>query len=111
MEREIKKRLQDILYAIERINIHLSKVNSFNEYKSDVTVKGAVERDLGIIGEAVVQIKKIFPDIKISSIQKIISFRNLIIHAYDSVNDDTVWLTTTKHLPALKAEVEKLLNE
>lgn len=85
MEREIKKRLQDILYAIERLDIHLQNYKSFKDYKGNVTVKAATERELGIIGEAVTQIRKVQVEIELSGIQKIISFRNLIIHAYDSV--------------------------
>jgi len=35
--------------------------------------------------------------------------RNRLIHAYFDVDLDTVWRTVTKDLPALKAEVEKML--
>ena len=111
MNREIKKRLQDILYAIDEIAIHISKVKSFNEYSSDVTVRRAVERDLSIIGEAVTQIRKQLPDFEITGMRKIISFRNIIVHEYDSVKNDSVWIIVNRHLPLLKTEVEKLLNE
>lgn len=111
MELEIKKRLQDVLDSVAAISIHVSKVNSYKEYCNDITVRKAVERDLAIIGEAIVKIKKLHPEIELTGIKKIIGFRNLIIHSYDSVKNDFVWLVVKIHLPVLKTEVEKLLEE
>jgi uncharacterized protein with HEPN domain len=106
MEREIKKRLQDILYAIERLDIHLQNCKSFKDYQGNITVKAATERELGIIGEAVVQIRKVHSEIELSGMQKIISFRNLVVHAYDSIKDDTVWIIVTKHILFLKPRLK-----
>ena len=36
--------------------------------------------------------------------------RNSVIHGYDSVTDDVMWGIVIRHLPLLKAEVEKLLE-
>jgi uncharacterized protein with HEPN domain len=98
MENEVKKRLTDILFAIERIDIHLKTCKSFKKYSENITSKAAVERELSIIGEAVVNIKRVRPDIALSGTQKIISFRNLIVHAYDSVSDDIVWIIIVKNI-------------
>jgi uncharacterized protein with HEPN domain len=35
--------------------------------------------------------------------------RNRVIHGYDKIDDEIVWGTIVRHLPILKAEVEKLL--
>jgi uncharacterized protein with HEPN domain len=32
-----------------------------------------------------------------------------VIHGYDSIHEDTIWVIINKHLPLLRAEVEKLL--
>jgi len=37
--------------------------------------------------------------------------RNKLIHDYFGVDIEKVWLTATKDLPILKAEVEKILSE
>ena len=56
-------------------------------------------------------ILKNVPNIAISDSRKIIDTRNRIIHGYDSVSDDIIWAIVVSHLPILKLEVEKLLNE
>ncbi len=52
--------------------------------------------------------KKDFP---IKNAKRIISLRNLVIHAYDSVDNIIIWGIISNDLPKLKDEVEKLLNE
>lgn len=39
-----------------------------------------------------------------------IDLRNRIIHGYDSVNDELVYLTVTEDLDALKVELTRLLD-
>jgi uncharacterized protein with HEPN domain len=51
-ERE-KKFLSDILNSIELIEDFTKDLRSFADYQKDLKTKGAVERHLGIIGEAV----------------------------------------------------------
>lgn len=63
-----------------------------------------------IIGEAVNRLLKLQPDIGITSAMKIVDQRNLIIHAYDSINNEMIWAVVSKHLPVLKTEVEQLLS-
>lgn len=111
MEQETKKRLHDIFSAIERIEVHLINCNSYKDYNHNITVKAAVERELGIIGEAMVNIKRVHPELSLTGMQKMISFRNLIIHSYDSVRNDIVWIILYKHVPILKDEVKELLSE
>lgn len=74
-------------------------------------LKRAVERDLEIIGEAVNRILKrdeLFIE-KISNAKAIISLRNYVIHAYDSVSDENIWSIITNHLPKLRNEIEELI--
>jgi uncharacterized protein with HEPN domain len=52
-----KKFYFDILYAIDLINQFLGSINLFEEYTVDLKTKSAIERQLGIIGEAVKKIK------------------------------------------------------
>lgn len=76
-------------------------------------LKRAVERDLEIIGEAINRIitrDKNF-EIKITKAKAIISLRNQVIHAYDTISDENIWSILTNHLPKLKKEIEHLINE
>ena len=47
------KLLSDILQAIELIESFISDIKDFDSYVADLKTQSAVERQLGIIGEAV----------------------------------------------------------
>ena len=70
-----------------------------------------MERNIEIIGEAMNRIVQKGSTIELSNSRKIVDTRNRIIHGYDSVSDNIIWTIIVSHLPTLKSEVEKLLNE
>ena len=109
MTERVKKYLFDIIFSIEAIDEFL-KGYDFIKYKNDLKTQSAVERQLGIIGEVVNQITKEKTDFELQNSREIVNFRNRIIHAYDSVDNNIVWAIKTNHLPILKNEVEKTLN-
>lgn len=82
----------------------------YDIYLSDVCLRRAVERNITIIGEAMNRLMKLAPNIEISSARRIVDTRNYVIHGYDSVTDDIMWGIVVRHLPILKAEVERLLG-
>lgn len=51
------------------------------------------------------------PDIQISGSRKIVDTRNRIIHGYDSVSDDVIWLIVNRYLPVLQEEIAELRKE
>jgi uncharacterized protein with HEPN domain len=106
-----KKYYNDILYAITSIEEFLIDVSTFSQYKKDRKTKSAVERQLAIIGEAVKKIKEIDSTELIADHSKIIGFRNVLVHAYDSVDDGLVWSIVTKHMFVLKDEVAQKLKD
>jgi uncharacterized protein with HEPN domain len=105
-----KKYLSDILIAIDFIEDFLKGINSFKKYSEDTKTKSAVERQLVIIGEAVNNFLKSSPSNTLDNAQKIVSFRNHLVHAYDSVNDNIVWAIIQNHLPLLKTEIINKLS-
>lgn len=109
-DRHRNKLLADILQAIVEIEIFLGEKRDFNEYKNNLLVRKAVERELEIIGEAMNRLLQSNEQIEITDARKIISFRNRIIHGYDRVVDEVVWGVLIRHIPKLKSEVETLLN-
>jgi uncharacterized protein with HEPN domain len=112
MDIEIKAWLYDILNAINEIDsFFLDIPKEFTTYQNDTKTRRAVERNVEIIGEAMNRIlqKKGAPEL--SNSRKIVDTRNRIIHGYDSVSDDIIWTIVISHLPTLKSEAEKLLNE
>jgi uncharacterized protein with HEPN domain len=56
------------------------------------------------------RIREVDPDILISDTRKIIDTRNRIIHGYDSVSADVIWLIVTRNLPILEKEIKRLLD-
>ena len=60
------------------------------------------------IGEAINKINQITPEVRISSTKQIIGLRNLIVHAYDSIEPNVLWRILVKDIPTLKKEMEEL---
>jgi len=100
-----KKFLSDIHQAIELIEEFTSSITDYQEYVSDLKTQSAVERQLGIIGEAVNKYDKLFPEDTIQNARKIVGFRNRLIHSYDSVDASIVWTIIKKYLTPLKEEI------
>jgi uncharacterized protein with HEPN domain len=112
MDESIKMRLYDILSAIQEIESFFSdRPKQFESYHNDLRTKRAVERNIEIIGEATNRILQQNGAIDIKNSRKIVDARNRVIHSYDSISDEIIWGIVINHLPQLKAEVRKLLDE
>ena len=99
------KYLSDIHSAIILIEEFTKTTTDFNDYCLDLKTQSAVERQLGIIGEAVNRFDQLHPELSLENARKIIGFRNRLIHAYDAVDTSMVWAILVNHLPLLKAEL------
>lgn len=111
MDRTIKKYLADIQLAIEEVNLYLSqRPKQYQVFLDDHMFRSAIERQIGIIGEAMTKILQIKPDIAITDARKIKGTRNYIIHAYDTLQPYTIWGIVINHLPKLQKEVKQLLE-
>jgi uncharacterized protein with HEPN domain len=111
MDRKIKL-FNDIINSIILIEQFLGPINLFEEYTVDLKTKSAIERQLGIIGEAIKKIKDIDSQELIRFHSDIIGFRNILIHNYDNIDDSIVWSIIQDDLTLLKMEVlEKLENQ
>ncbi len=107
---DIKAYLTDIERSIQEIYEFLPCQRNFFEFQKDLKTRKAVERNIEIIGEAMDRILKADPSFPISDSRKIVDTRNRIIHGYDSVSDDVIWLIVNKYLPILEKEVKSLLK-
>jgi uncharacterized protein with HEPN domain len=112
MSLDAKVYLHDIRKACEAIQSFIVG-KSYDDYKSDLLLRSAVERQLGIIGEALNQASRSQPDLstKITDFRQIVDFRNLLIHAYTKVSAPMVWGMLEKDLPVLHKEIQRLLAE
>ena len=105
-----KKYLTDFIHAIDLIESFTSGISSYDEYIADLKTQSAVERQLGIIGEAINKFEKNFPDSILNNARQIVGFRNRLIHAYDTVDPSIIWAIIKKHLDPLKKEIIEKLN-
>ena len=112
MDRHLKAHLYDISTAISEIQSFFDLVpRQFEEYGKNLMLRRAVERNVGIIGEAVNKIIKNNPEIEISNARAIIATRNRVIHDYAAITDDVMWKIVINDLPKLKTEVDTLMAE
>lgn len=112
MDRKVKKYLEDIMLAIGEIELFLSqRPRQYQVFLDDHMFKSAIERQVGIIGEAISRILSLVPDISITNARNIKGTRNYIVHAYDSLQPYTIWGIVINDIPKLKKEIVLLLNE
>jgi len=109
MSPESKENLLDILNRAEEIQ-RFTKGYTFSDYQNDSKTRLAVERLLEIIGEALNRVKKSDPTTLdlIEDYRSIISFRNILAHAYDHIEDKIVWGIIESDLPKLIRDIQKI---
>ncbi len=112
MNRHAQKLLFDVLESGRSIGAW-REGRSFRDYEIDRQFRRAVEREFEIIGEALNRLADAAPDTArlIAELPRIVSFRNRIIHGYDTVDDATVWGVIESHLPKLLEQVQNLLKD
>ncbi|MEX0966268.1 MAG: HepT-like ribonuclease domain-containing protein [Bacteroidia bacterium] len=94
--------MSDILIAAQKVEEFTADIKTLADYEADAKTRSAVERQLAIIGEAVNRFLKAHPNNQIDNAAKIIGFRNWLIHAYDAIDNTTVWAILKRHLPKLR---------
>lgn len=109
MQLKLLKYILDIEAVIDEIEtIKLRTENDFLVFSKDIILQRAIERDLEIVGEAVKKILELNPDVEISSSKNIIGLRNIISHAYDSVEPEMLWGIIQNNIPVLAEEIQLL---
>jgi len=75
------------------------------------TARSAVERKFEILGEALNRLQKSDPTLatQIPEHRKIISFRNVLIHGYDMIDESVVWSIVQQDLPTLAKQIDSML--
>ena len=101
--------LWDMLDAARTINDFVANC-VFDEYSNNRMLRGAVERNLEIIGEAAGKVSSEFrnshPQIPW---RQIIGQRNIIIHEYGEIDNELIWKVSKQHIPDLIAELKNLI--
>ena len=111
MRIESKKYLYDIKHAA-KLALGFVAGKSFTDYNASPMLRSAVERQLEIVGEALAQLARIDPIAasKIREYQRIIAFRNILIHGYAEIDHRIVWNVLELKLPLLLRQASELLG-
>lgn len=107
----ILKHLQDVLDAINELEGYFTDFpKRFDLFEKDGLRICAVERKTEIMGEAINRIRKKDPSFGIPNAKEIINTRNRIIHGYDSVETEFLWGLVVRHIPELKKDIERIIE-
>jgi uncharacterized protein with HEPN domain len=112
MPRDARKYLFDIAEASKLISEFVAG-KTLDDYLKSALLQSGVERQFEIIGEALGQLARVDHQLatRITDFQKIVSFRNVLIHGYADVDDELVWDIVETRLHVLRQEVEKLISD
>ena len=110
MRRDPNKFMFDMLDSC-RFLLELTKNEDVGTYKNERVFRGSVERELQIIGEAMLQLKTLRPQVAAGFTEhdRIIGFRHVLVHGYHDLDPDIVWLVVKEKLPILRDELEAVL--
>jgi uncharacterized protein with HEPN domain len=111
MSRHLSLYLNDILESIERIQKYAFKI-SYEQLIDDEKTFDVIVHNLMVIGEAVKQIPDELRE-KYSQIpwREIAGMRDIITHAYFTINSRIVWNVIHLELVPLKACIESIQNK
>ncbi|MHA1223516.1 MAG: HepT-like ribonuclease domain-containing protein [Candidatus Heimdallarchaeaceae archaeon] len=111
MPREYKLYLEDILSSIQKIKKYTRTV-SFEQFTVSSLIQDAVVRNLEIIGEAVknipAEVREMKKDIDWRSIA---GLRDILSHAYFTIDLDILWEIISDKLPELEEATKDLLRQ
>jgi uncharacterized protein with HEPN domain len=110
-QRDPKVYLWDAREAATAV-LRFARGKNFDDLIEDELLRSGVERQMQIVGEALSQLAKTDPEIagKIPYLRQIIAFRNILVHAYASIDYENVWRVIHGDLPDLILTLSALLG-
>lgn len=110
MKPDASAHLHDILVAARAVKQFVAG-STFDDYCSNELLRSAVERKFEIMGEALNRLETVEPDVvaQIRDYRDIISFRNILVHGYDAIDDRIVWDVIQADLDNLVEDVTRLI--
>lgn len=108
MKDDSRANLHDALKAAEGV-LTFVRGKTFDDYTADELLRSGVERKFEIMGEALNRLRRNDPETlaAIRNHRDIISFRNILIHGYDVIDDRIVWGVLEDDLPALMEDIQR----
>ena len=111
MKKDLRVYLDDIVHSSYLIDRYISG-KSKEQFDNDDALQDSVIRRLEIIGEAIKRLPMDFRE-QHSKIEwkKATGLRDILIHHYDEIETNQIWLTITVILPPFTLQIEKLLKQ
>ncbi len=112
MRAEYLKYLHDVSQAADAV-AEFCAGETFERYVENVLLRSAVERQIGIAGRALAQLRMIGPDAfsRISNAAQIVDVGDILIVGYANDNTRLVWQIVAEDLAVLRLAVRQLLEE
>jgi uncharacterized protein with HEPN domain len=109
--RDVRVHLYDVLSAAEAIASFIDG-RSAADYRRDLLLRSAVERQFEVLGEALSRAMRAEPLLqeRLPAARRAVDFRNVIAHGYDVLSAATVWDIARNELPALVRDVREELE-
>ena len=111
MARKVIQRIEGVLKQIKRIEEELLDV-SLDEFEHSLLLQEAVSFSVSQVGERMNKLEELlkdsYPDLPWASARKM---RNIIVHDYDHVDFEKVYLTATSDIPILKSELIEIKDD
>ena len=106
-----KGRLTDILGSIDNV-LKFTEGMSRDDFFKNPMCYYAVIKNLEIVGEAANLLTKEFREQHPETPWRIIiGMRNIIVHDYSNIDDNTLWNTIQNNLSPLRAQIENYIME
>lgn len=110
MSREPRVYLHDILECCEKV-LRYSRGMTRDSLREDEMRHDAIIRNLLVIGEAAKNVPdEVREDIRGVDWRGVAGLRDVLIHAYFRIDDDTMWTVVHEHLPGLRDSVRTYLD-
>lgn len=101
----------DMLEAVAKVERYTQGL-TYEAFSQNDLVLDAVVRNLEVIGEAArhlpEELKGRYGEL---GWRRVVGFRNLVIHQYFDVDPEIVWTVVTRHIPELRAVLERMREE
>ena len=111
MSRSLRLYFEDILRSCNKILRYVQGLN-YEEFINDELRLDAVLRNLQIMGEAAKQvpqkIRDIYPAVEW---RKIAGLRDILAHAYFSLELETIWDIIQNKVPHLRTQIQEILEQ
>ena len=107
----MQPKVADAIADVQKFTAQLERLmrrKHIEDYLSDEVLELAVKMNIVLIAEALRRLDKATPETKlrIPELPQIISFRNIVVHSYDIVDEESAWDVFVREVPLLKQQID-----